>query len=252
MLEKIQIKNLQEQLDKISSLESDMKVGAVNAGKFTSEFYQCIESVKSILIADKVSEKERDIFNNLVVNKYLWRSIPKAGSMPSGEDYKKIDDLKENLEIIIKMSSNFDSNKKEWSFPANDSYKAKRFILGILKKAVNSVKIIDNYLDEEVFDYLDSLEDTLNVYLITDDKKKMFLSMYKSYIVTHFKTEARINNQSHDRFIIIDDQEIFALGASLNTIGKKDFMVHKIEDETEKIGKVQDFANYWSAGVKII
>ncbi len=252
MLNREQIKNLQEQLDKIACLESDMKIGAVNSAKFESDFHTYIRDIKTILANDEISDKEKGIFNNSIVNKNLYRSIPKPGSMPDGGDIKKIEELKEKVETIIGMSSNLDPNKKEWNFSVADVFNAKRFIIGTLKKATNKIKIIDNYLDEELFDYIDSLDSALQIKLITDGKIKIFQNLYKAYIPSHTNVEARINNQSHDRFIIIDDQEYFAFGASLNTIGKKDFMVHKIEAESEKSKKLQDFENYWSGASKII
>jgi len=252
MLNKEQLKNLQNQLDKIASLENDMGIGAVNSARFISDFYTFINNIKSILGNNEISEKEKNIFNNLIVNKYIWKSIPKPGSMPTGEDVRKLNELKMVLGNIVAMSSNLDPNKKEWNFSIKDSYKAKKFILELLKKATNSIRVIDNYLDEEIFDYLDGIDDNLDIMLITDGQKKIFQNLYKSYIIDRPKTQAKINNQSHDRFIIIDDQELFALGASLNTIGKKDFMIHKIENEEEKIKKLQDFNDYWNNGNKII
>ena len=251
MLNKEQLKSLQEQLDKIASLEYDMEIGAANSGRFEDDFHKAISNIKSILASDKISEKEKSIFDNLFANKYLWRTIPKPGSMPSGADINKLNDLKASVENIIRMNASFDPNKKEWNFSAGDIFKAKRFIVEIFKKATSNIKIIDNYLDEEIFDYLGDLDDILEVKMVTDGKIKMFPILYRAYIVDHPKTEAKINNQSHDRFIMIDDQEIFALGASLNTIGKKDFMVHKIESEEEKNKKIQDFENYWTKGIPI-
>ena len=43
----------------------------------------------------------------------------------------------------------------------------------------------------------------------------------------------------HDRFLVIDDQEVYLIGASIKDAGKKSFAITKIED-----GKiVQDLIN---------
>ena len=39
-----------------------------------------------------------------------------------------------------------------------------------------------------------------------------------------------INNIFHDRFIIIDNKELYHLGASIKDLGKKCFAINKIED----------------------
>lgn len=38
-------------------------------------------------------------------------------------------------------------------------------------------------------------------------------------------------NQFHDRFIIIDEKELYHLGASIKDLGKKCFAINKIENE---------------------
>lgn len=38
-------------------------------------------------------------------------------------------------------------------------------------------------------------------------------------------------NLYHDRFIVIDDEELYHVGASLKDLGKKCFAISKIEDE---------------------
>ena len=58
--------------------------------------------------------------------------------------------------------------------------------------------------------------------------------------------EARVNEISHCRYLIIDDAIIYSTDASLNTIGKKDFMIHKLQDSTQ-IAKVrQEVEQYWT------
>ena len=39
------------------------------------------------------------------------------------------------------------------------------------------------------------------------------------------------NNKFHDRFILIDNKELYHLGASIKDLGKKCFGITKIEDE---------------------
>lgn len=41
----------------------------------------------------------------------------------------------------------------------------------------------------------------------------------------------KLNNDFHDRFIILDDNEVYHIGASIKDAGKKSFGITKIEDE---------------------
>lgn len=44
-------------------------------------------------------------------------------------------------------------------------------------------------------------------------------------------------NKFHDRFIVLDNEEMYHLGASIKDLGKKCFGINKIEDK-EIIGKI--------------
>ncbi len=44
-------------------------------------------------------------------------------------------------------------------------------------------------------------------------------------------------NKFHDRFIVLDNKEMYHLGASIKDLGKKCFGINKIENE-EIIGKI--------------
>ncbi|MGN1301085.1 MAG: hypothetical protein ACI4U9_00925, partial [Clostridia bacterium] len=46
-------------------------------------------------------------------------------------------------------------------------------------------------------------------------------------------------NKFHDRFIIIDNEELYHCGASLKDLGRKCFAINKIE-ETDFIGKIEE------------
>ena len=47
----------------------------------------------------------------------------------------------------------------------------------------------------------------------------------------------------HDRFIVIDNKELYHIGASLKDLGKKCFAIFKIEDD-EYIKKISNYCDY--------
>lgn len=111
--------------------------------------------------------------------------------------------------------------------------------------------IIDEHLDDQFFEYVDIVPDTVDIRIITGEQKTIFWTLLSVLKKKRNNVEARVNSISHCRYIIIDDSIIYSTDASLNTIGKKDFMIHKLEDESE-IGKVKsEIENYWkSAKIK--
>jgi hypothetical protein len=83
------------------------------------------------------------------------------------------------------------------------------------------------------------------VRIITGDQKPIFWSLLNELNKKRQNIEARVNGISHCRYIVIDDSAIYSTDASLNTIGKKDFMIHKLEDEGEVAKVKKEIGGYW-------
>jgi len=62
--------------------------------------------------------------------------------------------------------------------------------------------------------------------------------------------DAKINSSSHDRYIVIDGKTLYSMGASINTIGKKDFMMHRVNEKQDDV--MVKINGWWSTGTEII
>jgi len=107
-----------------------------------------------------------------------------------------------------------------------DAYVLISKIIGSAKK---SIVLIDNYLDVSVLLQLSKKKDNVTVTLLTKTISKQLLldvekanAQYPLMLVKQF-------SQSHDRFLIVDQIEIYHLGASLKDLGKKWFAFSKLE-----------------------
>jgi len=112
----------------------------------------------------------------------------------------------------------------------------------IIKSAKTTIKLIDNYIDESVLTILAKKSDNVKVTLLTGKiSKRLELDMFK-FNQQYPPIEAKILNCSHDRFLVIDDMEVYHLGASLKDLGKKWFAFSKISIDglalLEKIGDI--------------
>ena len=98
------------------------------------------------------------------------------------------------------------------------------------KKANNKILIIDNYIDDSVLKMLTKKKNNVEVAILTSDKTNI-----QNIDIQKFNKEYPIlkvakTNKFHDRFIIIDNKEMYHLGASIKDLGKKCFGINKIED----------------------
>lgn len=141
--------------------------------------------------------------------------------------------------------------RKQYFFCDGEEYQAKKAIFKIMKRAAKSLVIVDTYLDDTIFDYIESLDSSVNVQILTGNRIAIFKKLFKHYVETHPNTEGRELSDCHDRFLIIDGDEVWHLGASINHAGKKAFMLNKVIDENEKNTFLSSFSNWWSKGVSI-
>ena len=123
-----------------------------------------------------------------------------------------------------------EENIKQKIFFEGQVYDAYSLIIDIIKKANKKIQIIDNYIDDSILKMLTKKNKNVEVVLLTSDKSNL-----QKIDVQKFNKEYPIlkvvkTNKFHDRFIIIDDKEMYHLGASIKDLGKKCFGINKIED----------------------
>lgn len=99
----------------------------------------------------------------------------------------------------------------------------------IIRSANKTIVLIDNYIDDSTLTHLAKKNKHVKVFLLTKNiSKQLKLDIQKANEqYKHF--EAKAFNQSHDRFLIIDNKEVYHLGASLKDLGKRWFAFSKLE-----------------------
>ena len=101
----------------------------------------------------------------------------------------------------------------------------------IIKSAKNSIVLIDNYIDESVLTMLGKKSKNIKVILLTKNISKQLDLDVAKFNQQYQNIEVKAFNLSHDRFLIIDNKDIYHLGASLKDLGKKWFAFSKMENE---------------------
>ena len=117
-----------------------------------------------------------------------------------------------------------------------DAYK---FATDLIKSAKKSLLLIDNYVDESVLLMLSKRNPGVSATIYTQKiTKQLQLDLDKNND-QYPPVNIRTYRNSHDRFLIVDDKEVYHIGASLKDLGKKMFAFSKLEIEpgviTEKL-----------------
>jgi len=102
-------------------------------------------------------------------------------------------------------------------------FDAYEFASKIIRSAKKSIVLIDNYIDEATLIHLTKKNNEVNVVLLSKNISNQLALDVKKVKEQYGHFEIKTFNKSHDRFLIIDQQEVYHLGASLKDLGKKWF-----------------------------
>jgi len=154
--------------------------------------------------------------------------------------FQRLDTLQTNqIQYKIETDEKFnkifraiDSNEmkpKQGIFYNGQIFDAYVFINDLIKGAKKSIVLIDNYLDESVLTILSKRDKKCDATIYTNNILRQLKLDLKKYNSQYPTIEMKKFSLSHDRFLIIDDREVYHIGASLKDLGKKWFAFSKMD-----------------------
>lgn len=123
-----------------------------------------------------------------------------------------------------------EENIKQRIFFDGQIYDAYSLIIDTIKRANKKILIIDNYIDDSVLKMLAKKKNNVEVVILTSDKSNIDNLDIKKFNKEYPILKVAKTNKFHDRFIVIDNKEMYHLGASIKDLGKKCFAINRIED----------------------
>ena len=114
---------------------------------------------------------------------------------------------------------------------------ARALVLKLVARAKRSLILIDNWANTEVLDLFAKKRKGVRLTIFTSehyDSKhvphhKISPADVKTFNAQYPKLAVRYNESFHDRFLIIDDKELYLIGASLKDLGRKCFAFTKLD-----------------------
>lgn len=121
-----------------------------------------------------------------------------------------------------------------------DAYK---FVSDIIRKAKYSIVLIDNYVDDNTLQLFTKRKAGVIVTIYTQKITRQFELDVEKFNQQYSKLEVKKLNHNHDRFLIIDQKEMYHIGASLKDLGNKMFGFSKMNAQTvmmlNKLGEIK-------------
>lgn len=106
-----------------------------------------------------------------------------------------------------------------------DAYK---FATDLIKSAKESLVLIDNYVDESVLLMLSKRNPGVSATVYTQRITPQLQLDLDKHNDQYPPINMRTYRNGHDRFLIIDDREVYHIGASLKDLGKKMFAFSRL------------------------
>jgi hypothetical protein len=135
----------------------------------------------------------------------------------------------------IKLQLNTSLPPNQGVFYDGQTFDAYAFVAQLIKSAKKSIILVDNYVDESVLTLLSKRNKAVDAVIYTKTISKQLKLDIEKYNQQYPAIEVKTFAKSHDRFLILDNETIYHIGASLKDLGKKWFAFSKMNMESIEI-----------------
>ncbi|MDD3774324.1 MAG: RhuM family protein [Sulfurovaceae bacterium] len=219
----------EKELDKHSVVKFFLTT-AVDGKTYNTKHYN-LDMV--ISIGYKVNSKKATKFRQWatsILKKYIQNGYAINSEKITHERFKELENdvslLKSKVENISNSLEDNSLKLKQGIFYNGQIFDAYLFVANLIKRAKSEVVLIDNYIDESVLTLL-SKNQNIKITIYTQDISKQLRLDIQKYNKQYNNLEVKITKNFHDRFMMIDDREVYHIGASLKDLGNKVFAFSK-------------------------
>lgn len=193
---------------------------------FTEQGIAMLSAVLKSNIAVEVSVK---IMNSFVEMRQFLLSNQELFARLDRVELKQLETDKKLEEVFNYIATNTEVKQK--IFFNGQIYDAFSFLVEIIAKATKEIILIDNYVDINTLNILSKRNNGVNINIFTSGKGNLTIKDINKFNTQYPTLVVKTNTDFHDRFLILDEMEVYHIGASIKDAGKKSFGITKIEDK---------------------
>lgn len=135
----------------------------------------------------------------------------------------------EKVNKILRVIEQGEARPKQGIFYNGQIFDAYTFTADIIREAHKSIILIDNFVDDSVLTMLSKRREHVVATVYTNEISKQFQLDLAKHNKQYPEIRVNVFKNSHDRFLIIDEKELYHFGASLKDLGKKWFAFSKMD-----------------------
>ena len=215
------------------SVVKDFLTTALDGKKYRTKYYNLDVIISVGYRVKSIRGTQFRQWANKVLKEYLLRGYAinqRINLLEDKIDRKfaehdaKIESLNKQVDFFVQTSI----PPSEGVFHNGQIFDAYKFATDLIKSAKKSLVLIDNYVDESVLLMLSKRETGVSAKIYTANISKQLTLDLAKHNKQYPPIEIFMHTTSHDRFLIIDDAEVYHIGASLKDLGKKLFAFSKL------------------------
>jgi len=199
---------------------------------------QGVATISAVLTSERAIEVNIQIMRAFVAMRRFIASNAKVFQRLDVVEKRQIEhkaETDQKFEQIFNAIEKRSIKPKQGIFFDGQIFDAYKFVSDLIRRAKKSIIIIDNYIDDSVLLLLTKRKKSVTVKIFTKTISKQLALDLKKYNSQYPPVEINKFKYAHDRFIIIDDKEVFHFGASLKDLGKKWFAFSKLEKDAFRL-----------------
>lgn len=220
-------------LDTLEKMELVTKCDHLNELKYSSQLpyaftEQGVAMLAGILNSDKAIEVNIQIMRAFVImRKFISSNIGLFERIDNAE--QKLLEHDEQFSKVFGLIEDKGIKPEKGIFFNGQIFDAYNFVADLIRTAKSSIILIDNYVDDSILTMFSKRNKRVKVIILTKLSKQLNLDLDK-HNSQYEPIEVKEFNDSHDRFLIIDEI-VYHFGASLKDLGNKWFACSKFEQE---------------------
>ena len=227
------------ELDKESTCSILEHMGNDGKQKYVTKFYN-LDAILSV--GYRVNSRNATLFrrwSNSVLKEYLLKGhainyrLQQIDTRLQKHE-RQIKYLTDKVDFFVRTSL----PPVEGIFYDGQIFDAYKFATDLIRSAGKSLLLIDNYIDESVLLMLSKRCSGVCATVYTQKITAQLQLDIEKHNRQYPPVEIRIYNKCHDRFLIIDNTEVYHIGASLKDLGKKMFAFSKMDIPADTITKM--------------
>jgi len=205
---------------------------------------QGVASLSGVLKSPKTSEVHVQVMRAFVdMRRFIQNNVHIFARLDSVERRQITfeSETEKNFERVLQALDPMNDAPRQGIFYNGQVYDAYTFVCDLVRKAGKSLVLIDNYVDDSVLTLLSKRSADVSCAIYTKTiSKKLALDLEK-HNQQYSPIMVECFADAHDRFLIVDEHEVYHIGASLKDLGKKWFAFSKFEAGAfEMLGKLRE------------